>query len=150
MIRILFGLAMCSMALSTTAMASEPDHAGECPLEAPVATRVVSGWTTSSNAAYATREATVKFEATITPEGRAESLSFLQDPALEPATIRAARSAVGQWNFKPATRCGQAVAQRVALIVPVHLYPETSASLQGSRPATSFPVNPTPVMDRRH
>ena len=147
--RLLFGSFALALILPATALASQSNEANECPLVAPVATRVVSGWTTS-DAAYETREAAVQFEATITPEGKAESLSFLKDPALEPATIRAARSAVGQWKFQPAMRCGQAVAQRVALIVPVRLYPEASASPAWARRATNLPVNPTPVMDRRH
>lgn len=131
--RTLAALALCLPA--TVSAAGDPG----CESTAPEALKVVPGWMTATGAPVAGRDVGIEVVATITTHGRATDLEFAGDDGLAASGRQSVRNAVGLWRFTPATRCGEAVAERVTLIVPMKQYATTSERPAFARNATDAP-----------
>lgn len=129
-------LALLVLGVPTTVLAAGNT---QCQSAAPDALKVVPGWMTAAGAPAAGREVGVEVQATITADGRATELDFGQDATLTASGRQSVRNAVDLWRFTPATRCGEAVAERVTLMVPMKQYATTSERPAFARNATDAP-----------
>lgn len=125
-----------ALCLPSLAMAS--DGTG-CTDTAPQAVKVVTGWMTEPDAPASGREVGIEVEATITADGRATELGFSSDAAPTAGGRQSVRNAVDLWRFTPATRCGEAVAERVILVVPMKQYAAAPEQPFFARNATDAP-----------
>ena len=110
-----------------------------CTTTAAEAVKVVDGSMYTAGAPLEGREVAVQVEATVTADGRASELAFEAGHGLTASAREAVRNTVSLWRFAPATRCGEATAQRVALVVPMHEYASASMRPPWARNATDAP-----------
>lgn len=138
MIRFARPFAVLAFVLPAVASATDP---GQCPITAPAAARIVTGWTTATDAPTQGRSQDVVVHATINASGKAEDLQ-LADAALPASAMQSVRNAVSLWEFQPATRCGAPISERVALIVPMRVYSTPNDRPFFARRATDAPAQP--------
>lgn len=101
-------LALC-LAVSALLAAPAVPAQGRCP---GTDATVVQGVPVGAGGA-------AQVHATVTADGRVLDVRVVDAPGLSPAQRRAVVASVANWQFHPATRCGVAVDQRVAMKVPL-------------------------------